>query len=141
LPAALRDDPAKPLQLPAEPQVIRVSRTHRCQRLVQCLEAQIPNERAVDVLFFGVDVPALRNCARIDLSGEKVFTERDERRSENHVSRGELLSGWLLGLFDGGDRRGERPDWIVAHTHAIRVCREECVRQRFGARLVQSVAG
>src|SRR5439155_24121645 len=123
-PATLGDDDAPALQLSAQAQIVVVGRSHCRQRLVQMLIPQISDERAVDILFLGIYVPGLSDRARIDLSSEKVLTERSVGGRENEIGGRKLLGSRFICLLQRSDCACQCADWIVVESHPVGVGRE-----------------
>ena len=103
------------------------------------LVTQIPDERTVDIFFFGIDVPRLLHGTRIDLTGHQIFAQRRIRGAEQHVGGGELVRRRSLGLLERCDRLRQRADRVVIHPHTVGIGRENGVGECLGPRLVKPV--
>jgi len=76
LPASLYDEDAIILHLLTQRGVVIIRWPHGRERFIEMFVAEVPDQSAVDIFLFRVDVPRLCNGPWIDLSGEQVLAQR-----------------------------------------------------------------
>ncbi len=139
-PTSRRHDPAEVRELAAQHLVVVIGGTHAADRTGEVLVPQRPGQRAVDFLFLRIDVPALPNGGRIDLTREVVLGECGIGGREKQIGPRQLRRRGLLGVPQRVEIQRQRIQRVGVDLDRVGRRVDERIHQRVRPLLDQAIA-